>query len=261
MMHTFIDTHAHLYLPQFDEDRDAVVDSALKQGVKKILLPNIDNSTVEQMLDMEKKYDGTCHAMMGLHPCSVDANYRNELKIMEDWLDKRDFLAVGEIGTDLYWDKTYKDEQEACFRAQVHWARERGLPVVIHSRETLDWNISIMEEEQDGTLVGIFHCFNGTIAQAERIIGLGFFMGLGGVVTFKNSGMSEIVPLLDPGHCVLETDAPYLTPVPYRGKRNESSYIPLVAQRVAEYWKMTVEEVADITTENAVRIFGPDIKL
>ncbi|RLD18566.1 MAG: hydrolase TatD [Bacteroidetes bacterium] len=258
-MHTFIDTHAHLYLSQFDEDGDAVVDSALQQDVKKILLPNIDNSTVRQMLDMEEKYEGVCYAMMGLHPCSVDANYRDQLKMMEEWLEKRQFLAVGEIGTDLFWDKTFKDEQEACFRAQVGWARERGLPVVIHSRETLDWNISIIEEEQDGALKGIFHCFNGTVEQAERITGMGFYMGLGGVVTFKNSGMSEIVPHIDPNYCVLETDAPYLTPVPHRGKRNESSYIPLVAKRVAEYWNMTVEQVADITTENAVRVFGPDI--
>ena len=259
-MHTFIDTHAHLYLPQFDEDRDTVVDSALKQEVKKILLPNIDNSTVTQMLDMEKKYPGVCHAMMGLHPCSVDQNYREQLKFMQEWLDKKDFLAIGEIGTDLFWDKTFKDEQEECFRVQVRWARERGLPVVIHSRETLEWNISIIAEEQDGALRGIFHCFNGTVAQAEKIAAMGFFIGLGGVVTFKNSGMSEIVPHLDPGYCVLETDAPYLTPVPYRGKRNESSYIPLVARRVAEYWEMTIEEVADVTTENAVKVFGADIK-
>jgi TatD DNase family protein len=259
-MHTFIDTHAHLYLAQFDEDRDAVIDSALQQEVKKILLPNIDNSTVGQMLDMEKKYNGICYAMMGLHPCSVDADYNSRLRITKEWLDRQEFLAVGEIGTDLYWDKTFKDEQEKCFRTQVRWARERELPVVIHSRETLEWNISIIAEEQDGGLRGIFHCFNGTVAQAEKIADLGFFMGLGGVVTFKNSGMSEILPHLDPNYCVLETDAPYLTPVPNRGKRNESSYVPLIAQRVADYWEVTIEEVAKITTRNAIKVFGPDIK-
>ena len=258
-MHTFIDTHAHLYLSQFDEDRDAVIDSALQQGVKKILLPNIDNSTIGQMRDMEKKYDGICHSMMGLHPCSVDANYHAQLKTMEEWLDKTDFLAIGEIGTDLYWDKTFKDAQEDCFRTQIRWSRERGLPVVIHSRDTLEWNINIIEEEQDGSLCGIFHCFNGTVAQAEKITGMGFYMGLGGVVTFKNSGMAEITAQLDPEYCVLETDAPYLTPAPHRGKRNESGYIPLIAQRVAECWNMSVGAVAEITTRNALKVFGSDI--
>jgi len=260
-MHTFIDTHAHLYLNQFDDDRDEVIDVALQEEVKKILLPNIDNSTVDQMLSMEERYDGICHAMMGLHPCSVDAGYKDQLKMIEEWLDIREFLAIGEIGTDLFWDKTFRVEQEDCFRTQVRWARERHLPVVIHSRETLEWNIDMIAEEQDGTLSGIFHCFNGTVTQASKISDMGFFMGLGGVVTFKNSGMSEVIPQLDPRYCVLETDAPYLTPAPYRGKRNESSYIPIIAKRVAEYWNLTVEEVANITTNNAIRVFGEDIKL
>jgi TatD DNase family protein len=258
-MYSYIDTHAHLYLSQFDEDRDTAIHSALQQGVKKILLPNIDNSTIGQMLEMGKKYENVCYPMMGLHPCSVDAGYKEQLKTVEEWLDRQDFLAVGEIGTDLHWDKTFKNEQEECFRTQVRWARERDLPVVIHSRETLDWNIDIITEEHKGTLRGIFHCFNGTIEQAEKIAGLGMYMGLGGVVTFKNSGMSDVVPHLNREFCVLETDAPYLTPDPHRGKRNESSYIPLVAQRVAEFWGVSPEEVADITTSNAVKVFGSDI--
>jgi TatD DNase family protein len=258
-MNTFVDTHAHLYLAQFDDDRDSAIDSALQQGVKKILLPNIDNSTIGQMLGMGEKYKDICYPMMGLHPCSVDSNYKDQLKTIDEWLNRQDFLAVGEIGTDLYWDKTHKDEQEETFRTQVRWAKERGLPVVIHSRETLEWNIDIIAEEQDGALQGVFHCFNGTVAQAERIAGMGMYMGLGGVVTFKNSGMSEVVPYLDRNFCVLETDAPYLTPVPYRGKRNESAYIPLIAKRVAEFWHLTTEEVADITTGNAIKLFGPDI--
>ena len=252
----FIDTHAHLYLDQFDVDRDEVVRRALDSGVKKIYLPNIDSSSIESMLEMETNYPDVCLPMMGLHPCSVDAGYKEQLEIVRQWLDRRSFVAVGEIGTDLYWDKTYKAEQEDAFRTQIAWARELGIPVVIHSRDSLDWSIDIIEDEQDGSLGGVFHCFNGTVEQAARIVDLGFYMGLGGVATFKNSGMDNVVPHLDRGHCVLETDAPYLTPTPHRGKRNESAYVPLIAQRVADLWEMTAEEVADITTANANRLFG-----
>lgn len=251
----YIDTHAHLYLEQFDDDRDSVVRSAVDAGVKKIYLPNIDNTTLEAMLAMERDHTDVCVPMIGVHPCSVTDQYKEQIEFVASALERRQWAAIGEIGTDLYWDKTLKREQEASFRAQVEMAKQYNLPVVIHSRETLDWNIEIISELQDGSLTGVFHCFNGTVDQGRRIVDLNFFMGLGGVVTFKNGGMDAVVPSLSKAHCVLETDAPYLTPTPYRGKRNTSSYIPLIAERVAELWSTTVADVAEVTTTNAQRLF------
>ncbi len=251
----YIDTHAHLYLEQFDEDREAVMQATLDAGVKKVYLPNIDEGSVESMLQMEKDYPGMCSPMVGIHPCSVREDYEAQLEWVKGQLASRDWVAVGEVGTDLYWDKTLKQEQERAFKSQIEMAMKYDLPIVIHSRETLDWNISIVREMQNGALRGVFHCFNGTVEQGEQIADLGFFMGLGGVVTFKNGGMDKVVPHLDKQWCVLETDAPFLTPTPYRGKRNTSEYIPIIAQRVADLWQVPVTEVAELTSTNAARLF------
>ena len=252
----YIDTHAHLYLEQFDDDREAVMQATLDAGVKKVYLPNIDEASFEPMLQMEKDYPGVCFPMVGIHPCSVRADFEVQLDWVRRQLALRNWVAVGEVGTDLYWDKTLKHEQERAFRAQIEMAKEYDLPFVIHSRETLDWNISIVREMQDGSLRGVFHCFNGTVEQGEQIAELGFYMGLGGVVTFKNGGMDKVVPHLDKQWCVLETDAPFLTPTPHRGKRNTSEYIPIVAQKVADFWEMSITELEELTTENALKLFG-----
>lgn len=252
----YIDTHAHLYLEQFDDDRDAVMQATLDAGVKKVYLPNIDHASFEAMLAMERDYPGVCFPMVGIHPCSVVGDYQSQVDWVAEQLEERSWSAVGEIGTDMYWDKTLKQEQERAFRKQIELAKAYELPIVIHSRETLDWNISIVREMQDGSLRGVFHCFNGTVEQGSEIAELGFFMGLGGVVTFKNGGMDKVVPHLKKEWCVLETDAPFLTPTPHRGKRNTSEYIPLVAQKVADFWEMPVAEVRELTTSNAQRLFG-----
>lgn len=250
-----VDTHAHLYLKQFEEDRADVVQRAVDAGVKKILLPNIDNSTIEGMLEMEQKFPGICFPMIGLHPCSVDQDYEKQLGLVEEWVGKHSFVAIGEIGMDLYWDTTYRNEQEKAFRRQIVLAKEHGLPIVIHSRETLDFNIDIVSELQDGTLAGVFHCFTGTVEQGRKIADLGFYMGLGGVLTFKNGGLDAVVPHLPLEHMVLETDAPYLTPAPYRGKRNESAYVELIADKMAEACGIDRHQVEHVTTANAVRLF------
>ena len=251
-----IDTHAHLYLDQFDEDRDEMLQRARNNGIKKFFLPNIDSSTIDIMLAMEEKYPGACFAMMGLHPCSVKNNYKEELAIVEKWLNKRPFVAVGEIGTDLYWDKTFIEEQKDAFRIQANWAKELGIPIVIHCRDSMDLTIDLVQQEQDGRLRGIFHCFGGSPEQANKIIDLGFYMGIGGVLTFKKSGLDETVQHISLNHLVLETDSPYLAPTPFRGKRNESAYIHQIGEKLASIKETTIEEVARITSENAEKIFG-----
>jgi TatD DNase family protein len=193
--------------------------------------------------------------MMGLHPCSVKKDFEKELYIVEDWLAKRKFKAIGEMGTDLYWDKTFWNEQLEAFRIQVDWAKKYSLPIVIHCRESLDQTIELVEQHSDGKLTGVFHCFTGTVEQAERIIKAGFYLGIGGVSTFKKGGMDVVIPDVDINHIVLETDSPYLAPVPHRGKRNEPAYIPLVAARIAELKKVSLEEVQKITTQNAAKLF------
>lgn len=252
----FIDTHAHLYLPQFDEDRDAMMQRALLQGVKKIYLPNIDSSTIEDMLTMVTGYPTICHAMIGLHPGSVNESFRQELDIVTEWLEQQAFSAIGEIGTDLYWNTTFRDQQVDCFKAQISLAMQCNLPIIIHSRETLDLNIDIVSQIQDGSLRGIFHCFTGTKEQANRILDLGFMLGIGGVITFKNSGLSEVVEALPLESIVLETDAPYLTPHPYRGQRNESGHIRLIADKIALCKNESLENIARVTTLNARRLFA-----
>ncbi|HRX94514.1 MAG TPA: TatD family hydrolase, partial [Chitinophagaceae bacterium] len=209
-----IDTHSHIYLPDFKEDIVGVLQNAENEGVEKILLPAIDNSTHEQMLELEKMAPEVCLAMMGLHPCSVKENFREELKIAREHLDKRKFVAIGETGLDFYWDKTFTAEQYIAFNEQIEWAKEFDIPVVIHSRNSIDECIDVIKEQQDGRLKGVFHCFSGNEEQAGKIIDLGFYMGIGGVVTFKNSGLDKVMKEIDMKHIVLETDAPYLAPVP-----------------------------------------------
>ncbi len=250
-----IDTHAHLYLGEFDEDRDEMMERAFAVGIEQFYLPNIDSSSVERMLKMEAAYPGQCYPMMGLHPCSVGENYREELAIAERWLAERPFNAIGEVGIDLYWDTTYLQFQKIAFRTQIGWAKELSLPIVIHSRNSLDLIIDLLKQEKDDRLQGIFHCFTGSLQQAEEIMDLGFYMGIGGVLSFKNSGLAQTVAEIPIDRLVLETDAPYLAPTPHRGKRNESAYLKLIAEKLALVKNMPFEEVAAKTTENAKKIF------
>ena len=250
-----IDTHTHIYLEQFDEDREEMIQRALDSGVEQFFLPNIDSSSITRMLDLEEAYPGRCFAMMGLHPCSVKENFKEELAIVREWLDERPFCAVGEIGIDLYWDKTFLEQQKEAFLIQVDWAKELGVPIVIHSREATDILIELVEQAKDERLTGVFHCFSGTEEQARRIIGLGFYLGIGGVVTFKNAGLDKVMEKAGLEHVVLETDSPYLAPVPRRGKRNESAYVRLVAEKLAAIKGISFREVAEVTTKNAERLF------
>jgi TatD DNase family protein len=255
---TLIDTHTHLYAKQFNSDRDDMIQRAVDSGVEKFFLPNIDSGSIEGMLALEDKYPERCYAMMGLHPCSVKENVAEELALVESWLRKRPFCAVGEIGIDLYWDKTFFEQQKEAFLQQVRWAKALELPIVIHSREATDIIIELLQEERDERLRGIFHCFTGTEEQAKSIIDLGFLLGIGGVVTFKNGGLDKVVANLDLKDLVLETDAPYLAPAPKRGKRNESAYVRLVAEKVAAVLQRPFTEVAEQTTANALALFQPE---
>ncbi|HCH0949094.1 TPA: TatD family hydrolase [Vibrio parahaemolyticus] len=250
-----IDTHAHIYASEFDNDRDEVVERALTQGITKILLPNIDLDSIEPMLQTEAAYPEVCHSMMGLHPCYVDSNVDQTLEIIRGWFEKHNFIAVGEIGIDLYWDKTHQAEQEMAFVTQLNWAKEMDLPVVIHTRDSIEETLTLLRQEQDGRLRGVFHCFGGSLEEARAINELGFHLGLGGVSTFKNSGMDQVMPHLDMQWIILETDCPYLAPVPHRGKRNEPAYTSLVAQRVADLRGEEVATIDAITTENAKNLF------
>lgn len=251
------DTHTHLYSEQFKEDLDFVVQQSIHKGIARLFLPNIDSTSIEGMLELEKKYPDNCFPMMGLHPCSVGENYLDELKIIENWLSKKDFCAIGEIGIDLYWDKTYLKEQQEAFRTQIKWAKEKNLPFVIHCRDAFDEIFEIMDELNDEKMKGIFHCFTGNIEQAKHIINYGGFkLGIGGVVTFKNAGLDKVVEQIELEHLVLETDSPYLAPAPYRGKRNESSYLYHIADKISDIYEVSVEEVARITTNNSKDIFG-----
>ncbi|MDF4334824.1 TatD family hydrolase [Vibrio parahaemolyticus] len=250
-----IDTHAHIYASEFDNDRDEVVERALTQGITKILLPNIDLDSIGPMLQTEAAYPEVCHSMMGLHPCYVDSNVDQTLEIIRGWFEKHNFIAVGEIGIDLYWDKTYRAEQEMAFVTQLNWAKEMDLPVVIHTRDSIEETLTLLRQEQDGRLRGVFHCFGGSLEEARAINELGFHLGLGGVSTFKNGGMDQVIPHLDMQWVILETDCPYLAPVPHRGKRNEPAYTSLVAQRVADLRGEEVATIDAITTENAKSLF------
>ncbi|ELC3155636.1 TatD family hydrolase [Vibrio harveyi] len=251
-----IDTHAHIYASEFDNDRDEVVKRALEQGIDRILLPNIDLESIEPMLKTEAAYPEVCRSMMGLHPCYVDGNVEQTLEIIRGWFEKHNFIAVGEIGIDLYWDKTFRTEQEMAFVTQLNWAKEMNLPVVIHTRDSIEETLTLLRQEQDGSLRGVFHCFGGSVEEAQAINELGFHLGLGGVSTFKNGGMDKVIPHLDMNWVILETDCPYLAPVPHRGKRNEPAYTSLVAARVAELRGESLEEIDALTTKNAEVLFN-----
>ena len=252
-----IDTHAHIYAKEFDFDRDAMISRAIARGVEKFYMPNVDLESIPRMLELEAKYPERCFAMMGLHPCSVEADYKTVLAEIEKQLFARKFVAVGEIGLDYYWSKEFVAQQKDAFRMQCRWAIELDIPIIIHARESLDDLIQIVaEEKKDERLRGIFHCFGGSIEQAQKIMQLGFWMGIGGVLTYKKSGLDEIVKDIPLEWLVLETDAPYLTPVPHRGKRNESAYLFHVGERLAEVKGISLEELAKTTSETAMKIFG-----
>jgi TatD DNase family protein len=253
---SLVDTHCHLYSEEFEADQAAVVQRAIEAGVDRFYLPGIDSTAIPAMLDLEQKFPGKCFAMMGLHPCYVKENFQQELTIVKDWLAKRKFAAVGEIGLDYYWDKTFAAEQVLAFRSQIEWSIELGLPIVIHTRNAMQPTIEIVKEYAPKGLRGIFHCFSGSYETACEIIDAGFYLGIGGVVTYKNSGLVDVLSKIDLKHLVLETDAPYLTPVPFRGKRNESSYLKYVVEKLAAIKNCPIETVATITTANAEKIFG-----
>ena len=254
----FTDTHCHLYLDAFDNDREQVVHKAIDQNVNYMLLPNIDSQSVEPMLKLSKSFPEHCFPMMGLHPTSVKENYKEELEIVTGWHEKKKFIAVGEIGIDLYWDKTYIREQEIALSRQLQIAKDQGLPVVIHSRDSLDEILDIIDQENTENLTGVFHAFTGDAGEAHKIIDRGFMIGAGGILTFKNSQLASTLKDIDLEHILLETDSPYLAPVPRRGKRNESSYIRFIAEKLAEVKNLTVEEVAETTTSNCIRLFNLD---
>ncbi len=255
----FIDTHTHLFVEQFNEDREEVVQRAMDTGVEVMLLPNIDLESIPQMNELAAKYPNNCFPMMGLHPGSVDQNWKQILQTIEKELFENTYIAVGEIGIDLYWSREFEEAQKEVFRQQVLWAKELGKPIVIHAREAFDEIFEIIDELNDESLTGIFHCFTGTLEQANHVINYGGFkMGLGGVLTYKKSGLDKVIENVDLKHLVLETDSPYLPPTPYRGKRNESSYLLHRAEKLADVQSITLKQVAEVTTQNAKEIFNWD---
>jgi TatD DNase family protein len=251
----FTDTHAHIYLEQFDADREEVLARAMEKGVEKIYMPNVDTETMDAMFEAELQFPHICIPMMGLHPCSVKRNFENELYVVEEWLEKRAFAAVGEIGTDLYWDRSYWPQQQEALRIQMQWALDKNLPVVLHCRDSIDETIELVSPYAEQGLKGVFHCFSGNHKQAETITNFGFYLGIGGVATFKNGGLETVLKKVNLTHILLETDSPYLAPVPHRGKRNEPSYIPLIAARICEITGEDREKIAEITTQNAISLF------
>ncbi len=251
----YIETHAHIYSSKFDADRDQVIQDIREAGVERVYMPNVDVETIDAMLDCELKYPDLCIPMMGLHPCDVKADFESQLATMEDWLNKREFAAIGEIGLDLYWDKSYFEQQKEALKIQIGWAKEKSLPIVLHCRESMDESIELVQELHDGKLRGIFHCFTGSIEQARKITAMGFLLGIGGVATYKNGGLDTVIPEIGLEHLVLETDAPYLAPVPYRGKRNSPAYLPLITVKIGDFLGISQEAVALKTKENALNLF------
>jgi TatD DNase family protein len=265
-----IETHAHIYDEAFDEDRNEMLDRAFAAGITQIWMPNCDHTTIDGMMALAEKYPNVCLPMMGLHPTYVKEDFEKELYIVEDWLNKAaqstplplhgerkgwgSFVAIGEIGMDLYWDKTFVEQQKVAFLTQCDLALKHNLWIDIHSRNAFWEVVELIEQIADPRLKGIFHCFTGTLEEAQKAIELGFKLGVGGVATFKNGGLDKVLPYIGLEHIILETDAPYLAPVPYRGKRNEVAYIPLIAQRVADLMQVTIESVAQKTTENALQL-------
>jgi TatD DNase family protein len=253
---TITDTHTHLFSSEFDGDRKEVIQRAIDAGVSRFFIPAIDSAYTQSMYDLEKAYPSTIFLMMGLHPTHVKDNYLEELQLVAEELSKRKFFAVGEIGIDLYWDKTHLPQQQDAFRKQIQLAKQYKLPIVIHCREAFDEIFEILEEEKSPDLFGIFHCFSGTYEQALQAISYNMKLGIGGVVTFKNGKIDQFLNQIDLKHLVLETDSPYLAPVPFRGKRNESSYLLHIVDKLAEIYKLPKEKIAQITTENSKEIFG-----
>ena len=252
----FIDTHAHVYAAELTSDLDLVMKNALAIGINKIIMPAIDSSSLDAMLKVEQQFPENCIAMMGLHPCYVKENYKEELKLVEEWIEKRKFIAIGEIGLDFYWDKTFTKEQHIVFETQMQWALDLNLPIAIHTRNAMGETIEAVKPFAKKGLRGVFHCFSGSKESAEQIIGMGFHLGLGGVLTYKNAGVAEAVKDIPIEYFVLETDAPYLAPVPYRGKTNEPAYMLEVAKKLAEIKSLPLHEIAAITTSNAEKLFG-----
>jgi len=252
----FTDTHTHLYAEEFKDDREASVNKAIEAGVSRMFLPNIDCNSIQPMLDLVWQFRDNCFPMMGLHPCSVDENFEVQLFQIQKWFKKRSFYAIGEIGLDYYWSLDFKEQQIIAFKKQLQWAINLNLPVVLHSRNSIDEMIAIIQQMQHPKLRGIFHCFSGNEEQAKQIVSLGIYLGIGGVITYKNSGLDKAIENIPLENLVLETDSPYLPPVPYRGKRNESAYIIEIAKKLSEIKKVPLENVAAITTENSKIIFG-----
>lgn len=251
-----VDSHCHLYLKEFEHDLESVMSNARNAGVARFYLPCINSEVINDMLKLESLYKGECFPMMGLHPCSVKEDFLKEIKIIEDWLSKRSFVAIGEIGLDFYWDKTFIKQQYEAFLLQMELSLQHDMPIVIHSRNAMEETIKAVEPFAAKGLKGVFHCFSGNNANAHKIVDMGFLLGIGGVLTYKNSGLAEALHDIDLAHFVLETDAPYLSPVPFRGKRNESSYIKIIAEKLALVKGVSVEEVAEVTTGNVEKIFG-----
>lgn len=250
------DTHTHLYSSQFNEDQKEMIQRAKDVGVSRFFIPAIDSSYTESMLKLEEEYPLDVYLMMGLHPTSVKENYLEELQHVKEWIDKKDFYAIGEIGIDLYWDKSFLKQQQEAFSTQIKWAKEKKLPIVIHCRDAFDEIFEILEEEKGDDLRGIFHCFTGTKEQADKAISYNMKLGIGGVATFKNGKIDKFLNEIDLQHIVLETDAPYLAPTPYRGKRNESAYITNVIDKLVDIYGVSFKEISEITTQNSKAIFG-----
>lgn len=250
------DTHTHLYSEQFDEDRIEMVKRAMNVGVGRFFIPAIDSSYTQRMLDLEQQFPKEVFLMMGLHPTSVKENYKEELALVHEWIEKRNFVGIGEIGIDLYWDKKFLVQQKEAFKTQIQWAKEKKLPIVIHCREAFSEIFEVLETEKGADLFGIFHCFSGTLEQAKKAISYNMKLGIGGVATFKNGKINTFLNEIDLKHLVLETDAPYLAPVPYRGKRNESSYITAVIDKLVNIYGVSFQEIAAITTQNSKDVFG-----
>ena len=258
----FIDTHTHLYLKDFDDDLNQVVEKAISKGVKYMLLPNIDRTSTEGMLKICRDFPDNCLPMIGLHPTSVKSNYKEELSLVEKYLSKENFCAIGEIGIDLYWDKTFYEEQVEAMKFQINLAKEYKLPIVIHSRNSYDEVFKVFYESKFPEMRGVFHCFSGSVDQAKKVINeLGFELGIGGVVTFKNSGLDKVVKEVDLKNIVLETDSPFLAPMPFRGKRNESAYTILIAEKIASIKNITIEEVSETTTKTAIELFKMKLEI
>ncbi|HBF87648.1 MAG TPA: hydrolase TatD [Bacteroidales bacterium] len=250
-----IDTHSHIYLKEFDADRDLVIERALNNSILKILLPNIDSHSVLEILRLSEKYRNICYPMIGLHPTSVKENYEEELSFINNWISKNKFIAIGEIGMDLYWDKTFVEEQKIAFNTQVQLSIKHNLPAVIHIRNAFAETFSVLESINKAKFSGVFHCFSGNLVDAQKAIEMGFLLGIGGVVTYKNASLQEIVKEIPLEKLVLETDSPYLPPVPFRGKRNESGYLIFIAEKIAEIKNISLNKVGEITSENARELF------